>query len=93
MCLKTSILLCKRKNCKLYKKSVEYVTAIENKRFMYNNTKKRRCNILKHNVKVKTMEALAKVVKATAQKEEDSACFLFGYQPKVPSGLKNKKQK
>ena len=36
---------------------------------------------------------LPKVVKATAQKEADSACFLFGYQSKVPSGLKNKKQK
>ena len=48
---------------------------------------------MKHTVEKKAMEVLAKVVKATAQKEADSACFLFSYQPKLPKQLKNKNQK
>lgn len=48
---------------------------------------------MEKNKKQKTLELLAKVVFSTAEKEANSACFLFGYQPKVPTELKAKKSR
>lgn len=42
-------------------------------------------------IKKKSLELLAKIVFSTAEKEANSACFLFGYQPKVPTKLKAQK--
>ena len=41
-------------------------------------------------MKQKTMEIFSKIVKGTAEKEADSACLLFAYQPKMPEQLKKK---
>lgn len=49
--------------------------------------------IMKKNVELKSLEILAKLAFSTAAKEANSACFLFGYQPKVPAALKEKKEK
>lgn len=48
---------------------------------------------MEKNIKQKSLELLAKIVFLTAKKEANSACFLFGYQPKVPTELKTKKVK
>lgn len=40
----------------------------------------------------KILQALSKLVMATAEKEADSACFLFSYQPKMPDELKKVKR-
>ena len=48
---------------------------------------------MKRETKKKTLEILAKMAMATATKEANSACFLFGYQPKVPDELKKMRKK
>lgn len=47
---------------------------------------------MRRETKKKVLEVLAKMAMATASKEADSACFLFGYQPKMPDKLKKIKK-
>lgn len=43
---------------------------------------------MKEKVEIKMLKTISKVIMTTAKKEANSACFLFGYQPKIPNGLK-----
>lgn len=48
---------------------------------------------MRKETKNKVLEVLAKMAMASASKEADSACFLFGYQPKMPDKLKKIKKR
>lgn len=50
-------------------------------------------NFMRKETKNKVLEVLAKMAMASASKEADSACFLFGYQPKMPDKLKKIKKR
>lgn len=42
------------------------------------------------NLKKGSLKLLSKVALSSAKKEVDSACVLWGYQPKMPEQLKNR---
>ncbi len=48
--------------------------------------------VMKKILETKALEILSKVAKKTAEKEANSACFAFAYQPKMPDALKKNKQ-
>lgn len=79
--------------CQLFKKSVECVVSVEKNKIIFDDAKKGGSNLMKRETKKKTLEILAKMAMATATKEANSACFLFGYQPKVPDELKKMRKK
>ena len=47
---------------------------------------------MKQKIEKATLGLLAKVARATAEREVNSACFLFAYQPEIPRKLENMKK-
>lgn len=48
---------------------------------------------MRRETKERTLKVLAKMAIMSATKEANSACFLFGYQPKMPDELKKMRKK